>query len=199
MKRLAAARCERGNIAPLAIVSIFVLVAIMAAAVDVGIAYCAKSHQEQALDAARASCMDAVTSQQAKYDDDPGGFLADVIASTVRSQGVGGDLTVWFYEAPKGSVPESERLWIVGMQVAEEVPTIFGKGLGFDSVSAASCRVVRAAPYASQKVWRPDQRICGKYAFSAGKGASQGVFTAVGSLEGFPAEMVEQVRKGNQG
>ena len=199
MKRLGAAGRERGSIAPLAIVSIFVLMAIMAAAVDVGIAYCAKSHQEQALDAARASCMDAVTSQQAKYDDDPGEFLADAIASTVRSQGVGGDLTVWFYEAPKGSVPESERLWVIGMQVAEEVPTIFGKGFGFDSVNAASYRVVRATPYASQKVWRPERRICGRYVFSAGKGASQGVFIAVGNLDGFPSEVIEQVRKGNQG
>ena len=199
MKRLGAAGRERGSIAPLAIVSIFVLMAIMAAAVDVGIAYCAKSHQEQALDAARASCMDAVTSQQAKYDDDPGEFLADSIASSVRSQGVGGDLTVWFYEAPKGSVPESERLWVIGMQVAEEVPTIFGKGFGFDSVNAASYRVVQATPYASQKVWRPERRICGRYVFSAGKGASQGVFIAVGSLDGFPSEVIEQVRKGNQG
>lgn len=199
MKRLGAAGRERGSIAPLAIVSIFVLMAIMAAVVDVGIAYCAKSHQEQALDAARASCMDAVTSQQAKYDDDPGEFLADAIASSVRSQGVGGDLTVWFYEAPKGSVPESERLWVIGMQVAEEVPTIFGKGFGFDSVNAASYRVVRATPYASQKVWRPERRICGRYVFSAGKGASQGVFIAVGNLDGFPSEVIEQVRKGNQG
>ncbi len=184
---------------PLVVVSIFILLAIMAAAVDVGIAYCEKSHQEQALDAARATCMDSVTSQQAKYDADPGEFLAGAIATTVRSQGVGGDLTVWFYEAPEGSVPESERLWIVGMQVAEDVPTVFGKGLGIDSISTASWRVVRAVPYASQKVWRPDRRICGRYAFSAGNGASKGVFTAIGSLDGFPAEMVEQVRKGNQG
>lgn len=198
MIRTKTAASERGNIAPLAIVSIFVLIAVMAAAVDVGIAYCAKNHQEQALDSARAVCMDAATSQQAKYADNPGEFLADAIASNVRSQGVDGELVVWFYEAPKGSVPESQRLWVVGMQIADQVPTVFGKGFGLDSVDAASWRIVRATPYSSQKVWRPDRRICGKFTFSAGRGASQGIFTAVGSLEGFPAEIVDQVRKGNR-
>ena len=185
-------RDERGNIAPLAVVSIFLLLSVMVFAVDMGIAYCAKDRQEQALDAARAACMDAAASQQAKYSDDPGAALSQRIVEAVRAQGVTAAVDVWFYEAPKGSVPESERYWIVGMQVSQSVPAVFAKGFGIDSIGAASCRVIEARPYASQKVWRPARRVCGRYSFAQGSTAAQGRFTAISELDGFPSEMVER-------
>lgn len=185
-------RDERGNIVPLALVSIFLLLAVMAFVADIGIAYYAKDRQEQVLDAARTVCMDAAVSQQAKYADDPGRVLSEQIVRTVRAQGFSGAIDVWFYEAPKGSVSESERYWVVGMQLSQDVPTMFAKGLGLDSIEAASCRIVEARPYASQKVWRPAKRICGKYSFSTQAGADQGKFVAVSELAGFPAEMAER-------
>ena len=185
---------ERGNIAPVAVVSIFLLLSVMVFAVDMGIAYCAKDRQEQALDAARATCMDAAASQQAKYSDDPGAALSERIVETVRAQGVTAAVDVWFYEAPRGSVPESERYWVVGMQVSQSVPTVFAKGLGLDSIGAASCRIIEARPYASQKVWRPARRVCGKYSFAQGSTAAQGKFTAISELDEFPSEMAERAR-----
>ncbi len=183
---------ERGNIAPLAVIAVFLLLTVMSFAVDVGIAYCAKDRQEQTLDAARSACMDVVVSQQAKYADDPGNVVAYQIVQTIRNQGFSGPVEVWFYEAPKGAVPESQRYWVIGMQVSQAVPTVFAQGFGYNSIEAASCRVIEARPYASQKVWRPDQRTCGKYSFAQGQ--NTGRFSAINDLDGFPAEMIERVR-----
>ena len=56
--------------APLAVAAAFVLFAALAFSVDQGIAYATKARQENALDAARAACMDASFALRAKNDDD---------------------------------------------------------------------------------------------------------------------------------
>ena len=81
-------RGECGSIAPLAVVVCLVLVTTLGFAVDHGVVYAAKAHQEQALDAARQACMDASGAVSAKYADNPGLTLADGIVQTVRDQGV---------------------------------------------------------------------------------------------------------------
>ena len=81
-------RGERGNVAPLAVALCLVLVMTLGFLADCAVLYGAKARQEQALDAARSACMDAGQAASAKYGDDAGAVLADLIVDQVRAQGV---------------------------------------------------------------------------------------------------------------
>ena len=89
-------RGERGNVAPLAVALCLVLVMTLGFLADCALLYGAKARQEQALDAARSACMDASQAAAAKYGDDAGAILADLIVEQVRAQGVEGAISVWF-------------------------------------------------------------------------------------------------------
>lgn len=185
---------ERGSIVPLAVVSALVLFAVLAFAVDQGLAYAAKVRQENALDAARASCMDASFALSAKNAHNPARLIAEQAAQSVRAQGYEGYLSVWFYEAPQELLPATERLWVMGMQAEEEVPTVFARGWGVVGLPVASHRVVTAVPYAESHVWRPDERTCGRFDIAVGATPHEATFVPLNSLEEFPVEMGEQVR-----
>ena len=89
--------CERGNMLPLAVMCVLVLFAVLAFAVDQGIAYAAKARQENALDAARSACMDASFALAAKNDENPGRLVANLVIRTVREEGFSGRVRVWFF------------------------------------------------------------------------------------------------------
>lgn len=188
-------RDEAGNMAPLAVVAAVVLVSVLSFGVDQGIAYTAKDRQVQALDAARLACMDPTAALPAKFSEEPGRVIAELVASAIAQQGVSGDVAVWFYEAPVSMMPDDERLWIVGMQVSQEVPTAFGKALGIKTIPASSCLIIEAKPYASEKVWRSRKRICGCYRILGGMGDSSVSFTPMASVEDFPDEIADRIRK----
>ncbi|OUO92119.1 hypothetical protein B5F40_01960 [Gordonibacter sp. An230] len=185
---------EFGSMAPLAVAAAFVLFAILAFSVDQGIAYATKARQENALDAARAACMDASFALEAKNDDDPAMRFVDRAVRAVRDAGCSGSVAMWFYEAPEEDVPEAERVWVVGLQVSEDSPTVFARGFGVEGIPVASHRVMAAVPYAESRVWRPEQRTCGRFDVAAGLGATSAAFTELRSLDEFPAEVGEQVR-----
>ncbi|CVH77403.1 hypothetical protein BN3658_01090 [Coriobacteriaceae bacterium CHKCI002] len=185
---------ECGNMALLAVAAAFVLFAALAFSVDQGIAYATKARQENALDAARAACMDASFALRAKNDDDPAARFAERAVRAVRDAGCAGSVAVWFYEAPETDTAEGERMWAVGLQVEEESPTVFARGFGVEGIPVASHRVMTAMPYAEDRVWRPDERTCGRFDVAAGLDAVDAAFTRLGSLDEFPAEIGDQVR-----
>ena len=78
-------RGEGGNLAPLAVALCLVLVMMLGFLADCAVLYGAKARQEQALDAARSACMDAGQAASAKYGDDAGAVLADLIVDQVRA------------------------------------------------------------------------------------------------------------------
>lgn len=128
----------------LAVAAAFVLFAALAFSVDQGIAYATKARQENALDAARAACMDASFALRAKNDDDPAARFAERAVRAVRDAGCAGSVAVWFYEAPETDTAEGERMWAVGLQVEEESPTVFARGFGVEGIPVASHRVMTA-------------------------------------------------------
>ena len=187
-------RSERGSMLPLVVAAVLVLFAVLAFAVDQGIAYAAKARQENALDAARAACMDASFALVAKNADDPGRMVADRVVRTVRDAGFRGASAGWFYEAPEESASSTERHWAIGMQLEEESPTVFARGYGIDALPVASYRVMTAMPYAGERVWRPAERRCGRYDYPAGTDAASWSYEALSSLDAFPAELAEAAR-----
>ncbi len=188
-------RAETGNMAPLAVVAAIILISVLSFGIDQGIAYAAKDRQVQALDAARRACMDPTGALPAKFSEEPGRAVAELAARAIEQQGVSGDVSVWFYEAPAFAMPDDERLWIVGMQVSQDIPTSFGHALGTPTIPAVSCLIIEAKPYAAEKVWRPARRICGCYRLAAGAPASSAAFTAIDSIEGFPDEIAGRIRE----
>ena len=187
-------RDERGNMLPLVVVAVFVLFAVLAFSVDQGIAYATKARQENVLDSARSSCMDASFALVAKNADDPGRMIADWVVRTVRDAGFRGEVSVWFYEAPEASASSAERHWTIGIQLAEVSPTVFARGYGIDGLPVASYRVMTAMPYAGEKVWRPAERRCGRYDCAAGAEVTVCSYKALTSLDAFPAELAEAAR-----
>lgn len=179
---------------PLVVACALVLFSVLSFAIDQSIAYGAKARQENVLDTARSSCMDASFALVAKNSDDPGGDFSQLVAKAIRSEGFAGRATMWFYEAPPSELPPSERLWAIGVQLEESAPTVFARGFGIESLPVVSHRVLVAVPYASEKVWRPENPSNGRYEISEGIDSEQIVFHPIDSLDGFPDEIVAEVR-----
>lgn len=184
---------ERGNMLPLVVVSVFVLLAVVAFSVDQAIAYAAKARQENALDSARAACMDASFSLVAKNDDNPGRALAECVVKTVRNDGFQGRVRVWFYEVSPESLSSSERLWAIGMQLEEAAPTVFARGFGIESLPVASHRSMSATPYSGEVTWRPEKRVCGCFDVEPDAGVGQITFVQMENLSEFPDEIIADV------
>ena len=186
---------ERGTIAPLVVMSALLLMAVLAWAIDQGIACAVKVRQENALDAARDACMAPSFALVAKNDDDPGRAVACRFMQVLREEGVEGSVSVWFYEAPREDLPPSRRVWGIGVQVQGASPTIFARGFGIASLPVASTLVVVAEPFADEATWRP--------AIDSGNGCYEGDIAAEGEapaffglaeLGEFPDEVEDAVR-----
>ena len=182
---------ERGTIAPLALTAVLLLFAVLAFSVDQGIACAAKVRQENAVDAARDACFDASFALMAKNADDPGLAVARRIAELLRSAGFSGAATVWFFEVPK---EDSRRVWGMAVQLQEQVPTVFARGFGIESLPVASRRVLVAEPFAGSVVWRPDRS--GGEVFELASGAEPTALArrAFARLDEGPAELEREVR-----
>lgn len=188
-------RQERGTIAPLIVVSTLLLMAVLAFAVDQGIACAVKIRQENALDAARDVCMGAAFALTAKNDDDPGRAVATRAAQVLHDEGVRGKASVWFYEVPPGEVPASRRVWGIAMQVQEDSPTMFAQGLGIRALPVASKRIVVAEPFADEVVWRPPRSVGnGCYESDLAQDVQKPTFAGLGGLDEYPAELARAVR-----
>lgn len=184
-------RCsERGNIAPLVVVSVLLLFTVLSFAVDQSIAYGQKLKQEDVLEQMRLTCMDASFGLSLKNSNDPGREVALAVSEIARAEGFEGSIKVWFYEKPREEVGPSTRFWVMGFQLQEASPTIFAKGWGLASIPVASWKVITAQPYASKQVWRPASASSGKYVCAQGVGADEISFQSIASLEAFPQEMV---------
>ena len=185
---------ERGTIAPLAVTAVLLLFAVLAFSVDQGIACAAKVRQENAVDAARDACFDASFALMAKNADDPGLAVAHRVAETLRADGFFGAVTVWFFEVPKGELPDSRRVWGIAVQLQEQVPTVFARGFGIESLPVASKRVLVAEPFAGSVVWRPDRS--GGEVFELASGAEPTALArrAFARLDEGPAELEREVR-----
>lgn len=185
---------EGGTVAPLIVVSALLLLTVLAFVIDQGIACAIKVRQENALDAARDACMAPAFALVAKNLDDPGRRVAGGLAQTLYEAGVKGRVTVWFYEVPGDDLPDSRRVWGIGVQVQEDSPTTLAQGLGVVSLPVASNRVIVAEPFASEVAWRPSfDGGNGRYEMDTGQG-TEPVFSRLSELEEFPDEVREAVR-----
>lgn len=182
---------EAGTILPLAVAAMFVLFSVLAFFVDQAVAYAAKARQESVLDEMRASCMDSSTALEARGIPDPGSVIASRAVEVARSEGFEGRVRVWFYEAPAAQVAQTRRVWGIGLQIEEDVPTVLARGFGIPSIPVASHRTMVAEPYAGERVWRPDRTPCGR--FEAAPRQDQEMFYQMGSIDEFPDEMAREV------
>lgn len=185
---------ECGTIAPLAVTAVLLLFAVLAFSVDQGIACAVKVRQENAVDAARDACFDASFALMAKNADDPGRAVACRIAEALRAEAFAGEATVWFFEVPKEDLPASRRVWGIAVQLQEQVPTVFARGFGIESLPVASKRVMVAEPFAGTVVWRPDGS--GGEVFELASGADSTVLSRgrLDRLDDGPAELEREVR-----
>lgn len=183
---------ERGNVAPLAVVSSLLLFVVLAFAIDQSIAYAAKVRQENALDAARSACMNASFALVAKNAENPGLEVARRIAQTVRAEGCLGRIGVWFYEVAREELPASRRVWGIAVQIEELSPTVFARGYGMASIPVASKRLIMAEPYSDSVTWRPDGNQNGLYVLEEGNLPDAITYTALLSPDDYPDELMRE-------
>lgn len=192
------AKDERGNIAPLVVMVALVLCVVLAFSVDQAIAYAAKARQEQALDAARATCMDASFALVAKHAEYPGREVAGHMTAVLEKAGLSGRVQVWFYEVPAGEIVASRRLWGIAVQVEEDSPTVFARGYGIESIPVASHRVMVAEPFSDTRTWRPLHTENGCFSLLLGQTASELTFVPIGGLDGYPRELMEELHEAKE-
>ncbi|MFR3090631.1 MAG: hypothetical protein ACLTMP_01860 [Eggerthella lenta] len=141
-------RDERGSALPLVLVAALALFAVLAFSVDQGIAYAAKARQENALDAARAACMDASFALVAKNADDPR-MVADRVVRTARDAGFEG-------RRPCGSTKRRGERLFDGAPLGRQ-DAVRGGVSGVRArkrhrrAPVASYRVLTAMPYAGER------------------------------------------------
>ncbi len=184
----------RGNIAPLVIASLFVLLSVLAFSVDQGVAFAAKAWQEHALDAVRNSFMSPSHALVAKNSDHPGRDVAYGIGELLRESGFEGEIDVWFFEVPAKDFSVSRRLWGIAIQVREESPTLFARGLGVESIPVASKTTVIAEPFSDSFTWRPDDSGNGRYSLAESAEPSSLRYERLEGIASYPAEMQEEVQ-----
>lgn len=184
---------ERGNVAPLAVVSSLLLFAVLAFAIDQSIAYAVKVRQENALDAARNACMNASFALVAKNTENPGREVARCIAQAVYAEGCVGHIDVWFYEVPLDKLPASRRVWGIAVQIEEQSPTMFARGYGILSIPVASKRLIMAEPYSDSVTWRPEGDQNGLYVLEAESVSDDITYTGIMSPDSYPDELMREV------
>lgn len=185
---------ERGNAWPFIIAVMFVLLSLLSFVIDSGIAYGYKTFQEKAVDASRNQCMMPSFALVVKNSENPGYDIACSIASGLRDEGFAGEIRVWFYEAPNGSIPPGRRVWTVGIQLEQDVPTVVGKCFGNDSIHVASKKILTVEPYTDGIAWRPNHDSSGLYRLKAGEDTSGIVYERISSIDGYPEEIAEQAQ-----
>lgn len=184
---------QRGNIVPLVVSSVFVMVGVLAFSVDGAIAYAAKVKQENALDGSRNSCMSCAHALVLKNSDHPGRDIARTVGWSLRDEGFEGGIVVWFYEVREGELPASRRLWVIGVQIEEESPTVFARSLGIESIPVASNEVMVAEPFSDTRAWRPEDSGSGKYVVADHENTDAPRYERLDDLTRYPDEMVDRV------
>lgn len=184
---------QKGNIVPLVVSSVFVMIGILAFSVDGAIAYTAKVKQENALDGSRNSCMSCSHALVLKNSDHPGRDIARTVGGSLRDDGFEGEIVVWFYEMREGELPASRRLWVIGVQIEEGSPTVFAQSLGIESIPVASNEVMIAEPFSDTRAWRPEDSGNGRYVVADHESIDALGYERLDDLARYPAEMVDRV------
>lgn len=194
MNRRGAFLVQRGTIAPLVVASLSVLFSVLAFSVDQGIAFAAKASQENELDSVRESLMSPSRAFVAKNSENPGHDVAYEVGELLRKSGFGGEVDVWFFEVPAKDSSVSRRFWGIAIQVREESPTLFARGLGVESIPVASKKIVIAEPFSDSVTWRPDESGNGRYSLAESAEPASLMYERLEGIASYPAEMQEEVQ-----
>lgn len=95
--------------------------------------------------------------------------MAREACESLREDGYGGRIEVWYAEAPSGEVPETRRLMAWGIAVEGSSPTTFARIAGVNSFDVPGFACDHAVPYSGGPAWRPGGDIGGKWVLEAGK------------------------------
>ncbi len=186
-----------GNVLLMTAAFLPMLFAVLAFGTDAVLAVEAKAAQESALQTVQELRMAPAVTLRAKNADDPGAVIAERVMSSLRDEGYGGAVEVWFYEAgpSDGLTDERRRLYAFEVRVEDLVPTAFARLFGVESMPVASSFSAASQPYAEFAVWKPPAPRCGVYRMDAGEPASGRSFAAV-SLERMPKGVRGLVEEG---
>lgn len=185
---------RNGNI--LLIVAVFMplMFGFLAFGVDAVQAIEKKASQESVLQVAQNLRTTPAITLQAKNAEDPGGLIAETVMSTLRNEGYGGAIEVWFYEAgaSDGLDDPSRRLYAFEAVTTEDVPTSFARLFGIDFMKVRSSFVASSQPYAEFETWKPQQVRNGVFRLGEGQTVGRRSFSAA-SLNAMPQTLQAEI------
>lgn len=161
MSRRAPTTSEKGQVMPVFLAALVVIMLAAGLIVDLSPAFTKKIQQRACLERidmelglAGSMLCDSQTETISTAK-----AVADRALSTARAAGYEGQVTVWFYEpAPNGTrfpkVDDNDRLWAWEVELSDPAQTTFGKFAGMGDFTVSSATAGSANPYSRVEVWR---------------------------------------------
>lgn len=191
-----------GQVAPLFVCLLLVLVAFVGLAVDFAGAYREKTMQDQSLEIAK----DAVFSEgeNIKFNDRPDQVAFESVEDALVANGFDGRAECWFYEVEKGyrssggvELADGRRVSGVCLALSGSYKPLFLSVVGAGDMPISGDSTWTMDFYStSQTVWRPGSAAIGKKAvWSFDDGATSGAQVSSISLgdAGFPQDMKKAI------
>lgn len=183
-------RSEEGSTTPIAVVMIVAMLVFSGLFIDVAFAGVQQQIQTNDLASCRDELMSTPVSLEMKNSDNPGLFIAETAAASLRENGFDGAITVWFFEASADDVPSSRRAMAWAIQTEDSMPSLFIRTAGVAEMPISSNIVGSAMPYSLGDTWRPASSGNGVYTLAAGAEVTDLVYTPASASTTYPDEMI---------
>ncbi len=175
----AALASEKGNVSALGVAMTLLLAAMLALAVDLGIAFATSIHQNSMMQIAREESQSTANGFLVKSAADPLAELSSQCIESIRAQGFDGKIVVDAWEAGASlsmggkTLPSNKRVIAYEIRLDGTSPAIFARMAGIESIPVSATGDWNLILYSNSASWRPQTASVGAtFTCEAGKDAS---------------------------
>lgn len=175
----AALASEKGSVSALGVAMTLLLAAMLALAVDLGIAFATSIHQNSMMQIAREESQSTANGFLVKSAADPLAELSSQCIESIRAQGFDGKIEVDAWEAGASlsmggkTLPSNKRVIAYEIRLDGTSPAIFARMAGIESIPVSATGDWNLILYSNSASWRPQTASAGAtFTCEAGKDAS---------------------------
>ncbi len=175
----AALASEKGSVSALGVAMTLLLAAMLALAVDLGIAFATSIHQNSMMQIAREESQSTANGFLVKSAADPLATLSSQCIESIRAQGFDGKIEVDAWEAAASlsmggkTLPSNKRVIAYEIRLDGTSPAIFARMAGIESIPVSATGDWNLILYSNSASWRPQTASVGAtFTCEAGKDAS---------------------------
>ena len=175
----AALASEKGSVSALGVAMTLLLAAMLALAVDLGIAFATSIHQNSMMQIAREESQSTANGYLDKSAADPLAELSSQCIESIRAQGFDGKIVVDAWEAGASlsmggkTLPSNKRVIAYEIRLDGTSPAIFARMAGIESIPVSATGDWNLILYSNSASWRPQTASVGAtFTCEAGQDAS---------------------------